>query len=465
METVTIRTSIESAYGAVPIADKRRLLYLKPTATPDPLIAAIHSGGWDAHVVPDAKRAREMIEAHEFRVGLAHCDSCEGCALRERMEDLYLASNHMQWVALVSREAMQGTAVCDLIRERFYDFHTLPADPERLLVTLGRAYGMAELSRMATRYRDDALEEREMIGTSPAMQALYRNVRKIGGVDAPVLISGESGTGKELSALAIHARSSRSEAPFVAVNCGALPANLIQSELFGHEKGSFTGAHQRKIGRIESAAGGTIFLDEIGDLSLDLQVNLLRFLQEKTIERVGGTQSIPVDVRVIAASHVDLDKAVAEGRFREDLYYRLNVLHLRVPPLRERESDIELLARFFFDKFAAEKSPSVKGFSQQALQVMSGYAWPGNVRELINRVRRAMVMCENRLIGAADLGLERRSSRRCVMTLAGARAAAEKEAIQFALRHARNNVSHAAQELRISRVTLYRLMDKYGIEN
>jgi DNA-binding NtrC family response regulator len=449
----------------MPATGKRRLLYLKPTAVSDPLITAIHSAGWEVHIVPDAKRAREMIEAHEFRVGVVHCDSCDGCALRERLEDLYLANNHMQWVALVSREAMQGAAVCDLIRERFYDFHTLPADPERLLVTLGRAYGMAELSRMAARDRDVALEEREMIGRSPAMQALYRDVRKIGGVDAPVLISGESGTGKELSALAIHARSGRSEAPFVAVNCGALPANLIQSELFGHEKGSFTGAHQRKIGRIESAAGGSIFLDEIGDLSLELQVNLLRFLQAKTIERVGGTQSLPVDVRVIAASHVDLERAVADGRFREDLYYRLNVLHLRVPPLRERENDIELLARFFFDKFAAEKSPSVKGFSQQALRVMNSYSWPGNVRELINRVRRAMVMCENRLIGALDLGLERRSSRRCIMTLAGARAAAEKEAIQSTLRHTRNNVSRAAQELRISRVTLYRLMDKYGIEN
>jgi DNA-binding NtrC family response regulator len=249
----------------------------------------------------------------------------------------------------------------------------------------------------------------------------------------------------------------------MAVNCGALPANLIQSELFGHEKGAFTGAHQRKIGRIEAAAGGTIFLDEIGDLSLDLQVNLLRFLQAKTIERVGGTQSLQVDVRVIAATHVDLERAVAEGRFREDLYYRLNVLHLRVPALRERENDIELLARFFFEKFAKEKNPQVRGFSQQALQVMNTYAWPGNVRELINRIRRAMVMCENRLMTPGDLGLERRSARRTIRTLVGARAAAEKEAIQYALRHTGNNVSRAARELRISRVTLYRLIEKYSI--
>jgi DNA-binding NtrC family response regulator len=302
-----------------------------------------------------------------------------------------------------------------------------------------------------------------MVGTSPVMQALFRDIRKVGAVDAPVLIQGESGTGKELTALAIHARSRRAGAPFMAVNCGALPANLIQSELFGHEKGAFTGAHQRKIGRIEAAAGGTIFLDEIGDLSLDLQVNLLRFLQAKTIERVGGTQSLQVDVRVIAASHVDLERAVAEGRFREDLYYRLNVLHLRVPALRERESDIELLARFFFEKFAKEKNPQVRGFSQQALQVMNTYAWPGNVRELINRIRRAMVMCENRLIAPGDLGLERRGVKRTIRTLGGARAAAEKEAIRYALQYARNNVSRAARELGISRVMLYRLKQKYGI--
>jgi len=251
--------------------------------------------------------------------------------------------------------------------------------------------------------------------------------------------------------------------PFIAVNCGALPTNLIQSELFGHEKGAFTGAHQRKIGRIESAAGGTLFLDEIGDLALDLQVNLLRFLQEKTIERVGGTEKIHVDVRVIAATHVDLERAVKEGRFREDLYYRLNVLHLNVPSLREREQDIELLARFFFDKFAKEKNRNVKGFRRDTLQAMNDYEWPGNVRELINRIRRAMVMCDNRLITTADLGLERRLSQRRLTTLDEARTRAEKEAIQYSLRFNRNNVSQAARQLGVSRVTLYRLMEKYQI--
>jgi transcriptional regulator with PAS, ATPase and Fis domain len=246
------------------------------------------------------------------------------------------------------------------------------------------------------------------------------------------------------------------------VNCGALPANLIQSELFGYEKGAFTGAAARKVGHIEAAAGGTIFLDEIGDLSADLQVNLLRFLQENTIERVGSTEKLSVDVRVIAATHVNLEKAVEEGRFREDLYYRLHVLNLKVPPLRERQGDVELLARFFFDKFAKERRPALRGFSHRALGVMREHDWPGNVRELINRVRRAMVMSDKRLITPEDLGLHAGAPRRRVITLEQAREEAERGAIQSCLQRVRN-VSRAARELGISRVTLYRLMEKHGL--
>ena len=230
-----------------------------------------------------------------------------------------------------------------------------------------------------------------MVGVSAPMQAVFRNLRKIAAVDAPVLITGETGTGKELAARAIHERSRRSSGPFVAVNCAALPATLIQSELFGYERGAFTGAQRRKIGSIESANGGILFLDEIGDLSLDLQVNLLRFLEESAIQRVGSPKEIPVDVRVIAATHDDMERATAEGRFREDLYYRLNVLRLEMPMLRARGEDIEVLARFFFEKFRQETSHKVIGFSPEALQSMADYDWPGNVRELINRVRRATV--------------------------------------------------------------------------
>jgi DNA-binding NtrC family response regulator len=304
-----------------------------------------------------------------------------------------------------------------------------------------------------------------MVGASSQMQHVYREIRKVAGNNAPVLISGESGTGKELAAQAIHERSPQADGPFIAVNCGALPANLIQSELFGHEKGSFTGAHQRKIGRIEVASGGTLFLDEIGDLPMELQTNLLRFLQEKTIQRVGGREDITVDVRVIAATHVNLEKAVHEGSFREDLYYRLNVLQIKMPALRERIGDVPLLAQYIFRRFADEKGRRVKGFSEDALHTMNQYDWPGNVRELINRVRRAMVMCDKFLISPVDLGLERRTNSRTVVTLSEARDKAEIDTIRIALAQNMGNISLAAQQLGVSRVTLYRLMEKQDVNS
>jgi transcriptional regulator with PAS, ATPase and Fis domain len=303
-----------------------------------------------------------------------------------------------------------------------------------------------------------------MVGKSRPMLDLYAKLDRVTRVDAPVLITGESGTGKELVARAIHQHSRRAAGPFVPVNCGGLPESLVHSELFGHERGSFTGAHQRKIGSIEAASGGTIFLDEIGDLPLELQANLLRFLQEKVIVRVGSTQRIPIDVRVIAATHVELDRAVREGRFREDLYYRLNVLHLSVPPLRERSGDIELLVAALFDAFADQKNSIVQGFGREAMRAMAAYSWPGNVRELMNRVQHAMIMSEHRLITPADLGLSSSSTPKNVITLSRARAAAESDVIRITLRNNANNVSRAARQLGISRVTLYRLMEKFGID-
>ena len=441
------------------------MLYLRPRGAAEILRSEIAAAGWQVYPADDAPQAKGLIHSHDFHVGLAVFGSGE-TRVPYDIEDCVLASSaSMAWVGLLPPDGLQSAPIRKLIRETFYDYHTLPTDPNRLLATLGHAYGMAALKKpLPTPDTQDADKgEYEMVGSSDVMLALFRAIRKAAGVDAPVLITGESGTGKELAARAIHERSPRAKGPFIAVNCGALPPNLIQSELFGHEKGSFTGAHQRKIGRVEAAAGGTIFLDEIGDLSLELQVNLLRFLQEKTIERVGGTEHIPVDVRVIAATHVDLDHAVEEKRFREDLYYRLNVLQLKAPALRERSGDIELLARFFFDKFAAERNKAVQGFSQQALYVMNHYEWPDNVRELINRIRHAMVMCENRLITPGDLGLERRTSKRQLITLEEARALAEKQAIQSCLRATRNNISLAARQLGVSRVTLYRLLEKYNL--
>ncbi len=224
------------------------------------------------------------------------------------------------------------------------------------------------------------------------MQALYRSIRKVAITDAPVFISGESGTGEELTAVAIHERSVRRDQPFVAINCGAIPPHLLQSELFGYERGAFTGANQRKIGRVEAANGGTLFLDEIGDLPLESQASLLRFLQERKIERLGGQTSTEVDVRIISATHVDMQTAMIEGRFRADLYHRLCVLQIDEPPLRVRGKDIELLANHMLKRFRKDASRRLRGFSPCAIAALHNYGWPGNVRELINRVRRAIVM-------------------------------------------------------------------------
>ena len=304
-----------------------------------------------------------------------------------------------------------------------------------------------------------------IIGASQVMQSLFALLQKVAKEDCPVLIQGETGTGKELVATAIHKNSSRATKPLVAINCGAFPKELIQAELFGYEKGAFTGAVQRKIGRIESAQGGTLFLDEIGDLPMAQQINLLRFLEDKTIERIGGLEKIPIDVRIISATHVDLREAVRNKTFREDLYYRLDVLEIKTPPLRVREGDIELLAYYFFNKIAEKGFYKAKGFNPDALLLINHYQWPGNVRQLMNCIRHAVVVSDNNLLSLADLGLERRYKDRLLQTLVEARAISDQELIQNSLRHTSNNISHTAKTLGISRVSLYRLMNKYNMVN
>jgi len=279
-----------------------------------------------------------------------------------------------------------------------------------ILEQIGRDPALLERIKPALKGRplakaDDSGGDPPMVGTSPALRKLQATIGKVAVTDAPVLITGESGTGKELAAVSIHQRSLRATGPFVPINCAALPKTLIASELFGHEKGAFTGADQRRIGRLQAADRGTVFLDEIGDLPMDLQAHLLRFLQESTIDRVGGTHPIKVDVRVIAATNVPLRKAVAEGRFREDLYFRLNVLTMEMPPLRERVEDIDPLVAHFVAKFAREAGKAIQGLSPEAAQLMRRYSWPGNIRELIATIRRAVVMADESLIRPEDLAL------------------------------------------------------------
>jgi two-component system NtrC family response regulator len=305
-----------------------------------------------------------------------------------------------------------------------------------------------------------------MLGNSSQMRDVFSSIGKVAGTEAPVLVLGESGTGKEMAALAVHRRSSRNNGPFIAINCGAIPQNLLESELFGHEKGSFTGAHAQRPGRIESAANGTLFLDEIGELPSNLQVKLLRFLQEQSIERVGGRKEIRVDTRVIAATNTDLAKALKEGTFREDLYYRLAVVVLRLPPLRERAGDIHLLAQAFLKKFGSESGRQRIKFAPGALLAIEKYPWPGNVRELENRIRRAVIMCEGAQVTAADLELQEMEAAAAAepRTLKEAREALERDLVQRALRRHNGKIAPAAVDLGISRPTFYELMEKLGIQ-
>ena len=444
--------------------DSRSLIYLKPPAAIDQLSPAIRSEGWDVHVATHPDMTKELMAQRQFHVGMIQCDGCDEKAFHRTAESLLDVNSSINCVALLSDVANSVRSVSRVIANYFYDYHTLPVDIDRLLVTLGHAYGMAEIARSHFEQQAEDPVMLAMVGRSPRMRALFQQIKKIAAIDLGVLVRGESGTGKELSAQAIHRLSPRSSGPFIAVNCGALPKDLIQTELFGHEKGSFTGADRHRVGRIEAAQGGTLFLDEIGDLPLDLQTNLLRFLQEKTIDRVGNSSQILVDVRVIAATNVNLEKAVEEGRFREDLYYRLNVLHLDVPPLRERGEDIEVLAKYFLERFAKRINPNLKGFNQHVIEAVKRYPWPGNVREMINRIQQAIVMCEGKLIKPRDLGLDQDAPNFALLTLSEARAEAEKEAIQKTLGVMRNNVSKTAKRLGISRVTLYRLMELHSVD-
>ena len=351
------------------------------------------------------------------------------------------------------------------IAQGAYDFFYKPIQVDELKVVIRRAFHVSQLEReqraLQQRLSKDTFED--MLGTCGKMQDVFSVIRKISTTDAPVLIMGESGTGKELVARAIHRLSVRQDKPFNVINCGAIPENLLESELFGHEKGAFTGAHIQRKGRIEMTEGGTLFLDEIGELPLTLQVKILRFLQEKIVERVGGREQIVVDARVIAATNRDLKEAMKDGKFREDLYFRLGVILISLPPLREREGDIILLAKNFLEHYADENRRKVKGFTSQAINAIEQYTWPGNVRELENRIKRAVIMAEGRKITSADLELEAVQPEYERMGLKEARDALEKELILKALARNQGNVTKAAIDLEVSRPTFYDLMEKFGI--
>mgnify|MGYP002795014883 CR=1 FL=1 len=347
-----------------------------------------------------------------------------------------------------------------------YDFYSKPFEPEIISLIVNRAFRLLELEEENQRLQTSNTHNEPFAGViacSTQMQGVCKAVEKVAPSDATVLLLGESGTGKELCARGLHTLGRNHAGHYVAINCAAIPDTLLESELFGYEKGAFTGANKQTIGKIEYADGGTLFLDEMGDLPIGLQAKLLRFLQERVVERVGGHKPIPVNVRVVCATHQNLRGKIERGEFREDLFYRISEIPLEIPPLRNRDGDIIVLARFFFDKFNEDHGRKLRGFTKDALSAMESYSWPGNVRELQNRIKRAVIMTDGKQLSAADLELDKASAETMNFDLREIREKVEKQAILRALSHVNGKVAPAAELLGVSRPTLYDLIKKLNI--
>jgi len=348
-----------------------------------------------------------------------------------------------------------------------YDFYKKPVDIDELGFIVARAFHLHAIEGENRRLENGAAAN--VLGTivtaAPEMQKVAKTIERVASADVSVMLLGASGTGKELLARAVHDKSGR-KGEFVAINCAAIPENLLEAELFGYERGAFTGAVKSNVGKIELAQGGTLFLDEVGDIPLPLQVKLLRFLQERVIERIGGRQPIPVDTRIVCATHQDLDAMTADGRFREDLYYRLAEIVVKIPSLAELSGDSVLLARHFVNRFGRELNPGVQSLSPDAIDAVAAYNWPGNVRELENRIKRAVIMAEGKSVTAADLDLPKANAAAndpLPINLRAAREVADRKAIRQAMSHTDNNISGAAKLLGISRPTLYDLLKQYRL--
>lgn len=345
-----------------------------------------------------------------------------------------------------------------------YDFYQKPFDADVLRLVVERAFRLHALQQENRRLQAVAEPAAQgLITRDPVLLKLCRSVEKVAPANATVLLLGESGTGKELFAKALHELSPRASKRFVAINCAAIPENLLESELFGYERGAFTGAVRQTRGKIEFADGGTFFLDEVGDLSLPLQAKMLRFLQERVVERVGGREEISVDVRIVCATHQDLGRLIGEGRFREDLYYRLSEIIMTIPPLRARNGDAALLAHTFMHRFNKEQGRSIRGFARDALDAIAAHAWPGNVRELENCIKRAVIMTDGPQITALDLGLDAVTAPPEMLNLRHVRDEAEKAVVLKVLSRVDGNIAEAANLLGVSRPTLYDLMKRHSL--
>jgi len=448
--------------------EKKRLLIIEDDLSVAKQLKIALSEEYDVSLAADPVQAGNLLSTGRFpiatldlglppypetpRVGLALLESVPSFSPDTKV---IVISGHDSEDAVMAAFSLGAVDVC-----------AKPIDLKLLCIILSRTYRIYELEKCnrILQERTPAGQFCGMLGISHAINRVFDLIRKVALTDYPVLIRGQSGTGKEMAARAVHCQSRRDGQPFVIINCGAIPENLLESELFGHEKGAFTGAVDRQRGRFEQADKGTIFLDEVGELPLNLQVKLLRFIQEGTIERLGASKPIQLDVRMVAATNIDLDAAVQQGAFRADLFFRLNVVPLELPPLQERDEDILLLAQHFIREAAQKLKRGKVILAPSAVTALTGHSWPGNVRELQNRIRRAMSLTSGRMLSAVDFGLaeEKKNDSEPLPTLREARDLAEKKVIGQALALANHNISQAARLLEVSRPTLHDLMKKHG---
>lgn len=415
--------------------------------------------------------ARTKIDQDEALVGLAVFPEAANPILTQVIRETVLTLPRLKWIGALRRDDLGDIAIKRLVAESLYDFQTFPLNGERLLMALGHAYGMATVEReFQVSTEIDWPMRFGIIGSSPVMKDHFRLIQHAAMSDVPVLITGPTGTGKELAARAIHEHSARARGPFVALNCAAIPTSLLQAELFGHVKGAFTNAFERKNGHIVSAAGGTLLLDEIGDMPFESQATLLRFLEDKIVTPLGATRGKEVDVRVIVSTNKDLESAIQDGEFRADLFYRLAVLVVRTPSLNCREGDIEQLAKLFLkEAVGALGGASDLSFSQEAIACMYRHPWPGNIRELRSCVFQAVMRSNRGFIRPEHLNLSgglsqpKHDTSAKVGSLQHARNESEKRGLEASLARNGSNITKTAKELNVSRMTLYRLMEKHGV--
>ena len=425
--------------------------------------------GYAVFIAKNREQAIAELRRHEPAVMLLNLrlqsnSECMEAGLATLTETLQLAP-HTKVVVLIDN--VDQVIAMSAVAQGAYNFYKKPIELDTLRLIVNRAFAISELEaenrRLQSKVNESPLDG--IVAASEGMLAVCRMIEKVAPTDVTTLLLGESGTGKELLARALHRLSPRNEQNFIAINCAAIPENLLESELFGHEKGSFTGAHKQSIGKVELANRGTLFLDEIGDMPLALQAKMLRFLQERVIERVGGRQEIPVDVRVVCATNQNPEILIKEGLFREDLYYRVSEITINIPPYRDREEGRLILARNLLAKYTKLQKRAINGFADDAIKAIESYSWPGNVRELENKIKGAVIMADSKMVTAADLGVAGGEEEGASLNLREVRQSAESKAIRVALTKSYGNISKAAEMLGITRPTLYDLLNKYGLSS